>query len=216
MDNEKKENNLNNEIGKDSNLDAVEVNEESNESHDEMIGSEFEEKNNSNCEELKNNEESELSDESECEPEFQIRILENRLKEQEDSYLRLNAEYTNYRRRTSEEKTSIGLFANEKLMNELIPVIDNMERALESFEDKESSMYKGVDLVYKQMISSLEKAGLEYINAESGLDFDPNVHMAVLQEESVEFEPGKIIMELQKGYKLGKKVLRASMVKVSC
>lgn len=151
-----------------------------------------------------------------CEPEFQIRILENKLKEQEDAYMRINAEYANYRRRTSEEKSSIGLFANEKIMNELIPVIDNMERALSSFEDKENPLYKGVELVYKQMIEALNKNGLESISSEIGEDFDPNFHMAVLQEENSDFEAGKIVMVLQNGYKLGNKVLRAAMVKVSC
>lgn len=155
-------------------------------------------------------------EDSDCEPRLKIRMLENKIKEQEDTYLRLNAEYTNYRRRTAEEKSSIGIFANEKLMNELIPVIDNMERALESFENKEDSLYMGVDMVYKQMLDSLTKSGLEVIDSNEGVDFDPNFHMAVLQEASAEHEAGKVILTLQKGYKLGKKVLRPSMVKVSC
>lgn len=153
--------------------------------------------------------------ENECEPAFKIRILENKIKEQEDAYLRINAEYSNFRRRTAEEKNSIGIFANEKIMAELIPVLDNMERALEAYEDKENQLYIGVEMVYKQLVDALEKSGLEVINAGIGDDFDHNFHMAVLQEKSSEYDSGKILMELQKGYKLGKKVLRASMVKVS-
>lgn len=149
------------------------------------------------------------------EPAFQIKKMESQLKEQEEAFLRLSAEYSNFRRRTTEEKESIGLYANEKVMNELIPVIDNMERALESFEDKENPLYKGVELVYKQMLDALAKAGLEEIPSEVGSDFDHNMHMAVMQEPSEDYEAGKITLVLQKGYRLGKKVLRASMVKVS-
>lgn len=154
--------------------------------------------------------------ENQCEPEFEIRLLENKLKEQEEAFLRVNAEYSNFRRRTSEEKASIGLFANEKIMNELIPVLDNMERALDAYEDKENQLFVGVDMVYKQLVDALQKSGLEEIQANIGDEFDHKYHMAVLQEESSDYEAGKILMVLQKGYKLGKKVIRASMVKVSC
>ena len=152
----------------------------------------------------------------ESEPVFKIKSLENKLKDQEEAILRLNAEYANFRRRTAEEKATIGLYANEKAFNELIPVIDNMERALEACDDKESPLFVGVDMVYKQLIDALKNSGLERIDAEPGQDFDPNLHMAVMQEASDEYEPGKILMVLQKGYRLDKKVLRASMVKVSC
>lgn len=169
--------------------------------------------------EEKSGPESEGSDQEnidECEPAFKIKSLENKIKDQEEAILRLNAEYANFRRRTAEEKATIGLYANEKVFNELIPVIDNMERALEACEDKESSLFVGVDMVYKQLLDALKSSGLESIDAELGQEFDPNLHMAVMQEASDEYEPGKILMVLQKGYKLDKKVLRASMVKVSC
>ena len=169
--------------------------------------------------EEKSGPESEGSDQEnidECEPAFKIKSLENKIKDQEEAILRLNAEYANFRRRTAEEKATIGLYANEKVFNELIPVIDNMKRALEACEDKESPLFVGVDMVYKQLIDALKNSGLESIDAELGQEFDPNLHMAVMQEASDEYEPGKILMVLQKGYKLDKKVLRASMVKVSC
>ena len=169
--------------------------------------------------EEKSGPESEGSDQEnidECEPAFKIKSLENKIKDQEEAILRLNAEYANFRRRTAEEKATIGLYANEKVFNELIPVIDNMKRALEACEDKESPLFVGVDMVYKQLLDALKSSGLESIDAELGQKFDPNLHMAVMQEASDEYEPGKILMVLQKGYKLDKKVLRASMVKVSC
>jgi len=164
--------------------------------------------------------EKELGDDSEpendMEPAFKIKQIENKLAEQEDALKRVNAEYANFRRRTSEERDTIALYANEKVMNELLPVLDNFERALDAVEDKEDNLYKGVDMIRIQLIEALKKSGLEKIDAQAGVDFDPNFHMAVMQEESSEYEAGKILMELQPGYKLGKKVLRASMVKVSC
>ena len=104
----------------------------------------------------------------ESEPVFKIKSLENKLKDQEEAILRLNAEYANFRRRTAEEKATIGLYANEKAFNELIPVIDNMERALEACDDKESPLFVGVDMVYKQLIDALKNSGLERIDAEPG------------------------------------------------
>ena len=141
--------------------------------------------------------------------------LQDELDELDDKYQRLQAEYANYRRRTQQEKDSLALFANEKIMTELIPVVDSMERALEACEDKEDSMYKGIDLVHKQLIDTLSKLGLEHIEALEQ-EFDPNYHLAVMQESVEGVEPNKVVMELQKGYKLGNKVIRASMVKVSC
>lgn len=141
--------------------------------------------------------------------------LKDEIDELTDNYQRLQAEYANYRRRTQQEKDSLSLFANEKIMTELIPVIDSMERALDACEDKDDSMYKGIDLVHKQLIDTLSKLGLEHIEA-LDQEFDPNYHLAVMQENVEGIEPNKVVMELQKGYKLGEKVIRASMVKVSC
>ncbi len=145
----------------------------------------------------------------------QIKDLEAKIVESEDKYKRLQAEYSNYIRRTQQEKETIGIFANEKIITELIPVIDNMERALDAYTDKEDALYKGVDLVYKQLKDALAKFGVEEIEAENA-EFDPNFHMAVMQESVEGVEPNKVVMVLQKGYKLGTKVIRPTMVKVSC
>ena len=138
-----------------------------------------------------------------------------KIEELTDSLQRLQAEYANYRRRTQQEKETIGVFANEKILNELIPVVDSMERALEACTDKEDTMYKGIDLVYKQLTATFEKFGVQEIEAENA-DFDPNLHLAVMQEAVDGVEANKVVMVLQKGYKLNTKVLRPSMVKVSC
>lgn len=147
------------------------------------------------------------------------KLQEKKLQEEidtlSDQYQRLQAEYSNYRRRTQQEKETMGVFANEKILSELIPVIDNMERALQVFENKEDSVYQGIDMVYKQLQSTLNKFGVEEIEALDN-DFDPNLHLAVMQEPVEGVDANKVVMILQKGYKLGTKVLRPSMVKVSC
>ncbi|MDU4860010.1 MAG: nucleotide exchange factor GrpE [Terrisporobacter othiniensis] len=144
-----------------------------------------------------------------------IEELEKQVEEKEDKYLRLQAEYSNYMRRTQEEKQTIGIFANEKIITELIPVIDSMERAMDACADKENDMYKGIELVHKQLIDCLEKFEVEEISALNE-DFDPNLHLAVMQESIEGVEPNKVVMVLQKGYKLNTKVIRPTMVKVSC
>lgn len=145
----------------------------------------------------------------------QIEELEKQVEEKDDKYKRLQAEYSNYIRRTQEEKQTIGIFANEKIITELIPVIDSMERAMEACADKEDDMYKGIELVHKQLIDCLQKFEVEEINALNE-DFDPNLHLAVMQESIDGVEPNKVVMVLQKGYKLNTKVIRPTMVKVSC
>ena len=140
---------------------------------------------------------------------------DKKVEELTDTLQRLQAEYANYRRRTQQEKETMGIFANEKILNELITVMDNMERAMDACTDKEDSMYKGIDMVQKQLKATFEKFGLEEIEAEAQ-EFDPNLHLAVMQEPVEGTEANKVVMVLQKGYKLNTKVLRPAMVKVSC
>ncbi len=141
--------------------------------------------------------------------------LQKQIDEKDDKYKRLQAEYSNYMRRTQQEKETIGLFANEKIIGELIPVLDSMERAIDACTDKEDNMYKGIELVHKQLIDCLQKFGVEEIAALNE-EFDPNLHLAVMQESVEGVEPNKVVMVLQKGYKLKTKVIRPTMVKVSC
>ena len=141
--------------------------------------------------------------------------LQKQIEEKDDKYKRLQAEYSNYMRRTQQEKETIGLFANEKMIKELIPVLDSMERAIDACTDKEDVMYKGIELVHKQLLDCLQKFGVEEI-VSLNEDFDPNLHLAVMQESVEGVEPNKVVMVLQKGYKLKTKVIRPTMVKVSC
>ena len=144
-----------------------------------------------------------------------IEELQKQIDEKDDKYKRLQAEYSNYMRRTQQEKETIGLFANEKIIGELIPVLDCMERAIDACTDKEDNMYKGIELVHKQLIDCLQKFGVEEIAALNE-EFDPNLHLAVMQESVEGVEANKVVMVLQKGYKLKTKVIRPTMVKVSC
>lgn len=128
-------------------------------------------------------------------------------------YLRLMADFQNFKRRTEKEKSDIYAFANEKIISELLNVIDNFERALDA-GNAEDSFYKGMEMILKQLLGVLEKAGASEIAA-LGEEFDPNFHNAVMTEDSDEYESGKVTEVLQKGYVLNNKVIRPSMVKVA-
>jgi molecular chaperone GrpE len=128
-------------------------------------------------------------------------------------YLRLAADFQNYKRRVEKEKNDIYAYANEKLMAELLNVIDNFERAL-AVESVDTGMKEGMEMIFKQLIDVLGSCGLEEIPAE-GQDFDPNCHHAVQSESSDSHRSGQIIKVLQKGYTLNKKVIRPSMVIVA-
>lgn len=136
---------------------------------------------------------------------------------QEDAdrkYLRLMADFQNYKRRVEKEKRDLYSYANEKIMGELLEVMDNFERALEqSANDSGTGLMEGMEMIFKQLSDVLEKEGLKEIEA-LGEDFDPNVHNAVMTEETEEYESGKVSGVMQKGYTLNGKVIRPSMVKV--
>lgn len=146
----------------------------------------------------------------------EVQESEDELAKLQDRYLRLQAEYSNYRRRTTEEKASIYKHANERLILDILPVLDNFERALTSMESDDAAKpyVEGVELIQKSLIQVLEKEGLCAIEA-LGQEFDPCQHHAVLTEECSENEAGVVLDELQKGYSLKEKVIRPTMVKVS-
>lgn len=127
-------------------------------------------------------------------------------------YLRLMADFQNYKKRVEKEKTDLYSYANEKLVTELLAVLDNFERAL-AHEDSGDGFKEGMEMIFKQLMDVLEKSGLAEIAA-LGEDFDPNFHNAVMTEETEEYESGKVSGVLQKGYTLNGKVIRPSMVKV--
>ncbi len=137
--------------------------------------------------------------------------------EEKDSerYLRLMAEFQNFKKRAAKEKSDIHAYANEKIIGELLPVLDNFERALSSNAADDPEAYaKGMAMICEQMKTALEKAGLKEIEA-LGKEFNPTMHNAVISEESEEHESGFVSKELQKGYTLNGKVVRPTMVAVA-
>ncbi|AKL95805.1 co-chaperone protein GrpE [Clostridium aceticum] len=144
--------------------------------------------------------------------------LEEKEEESKDHYdrmLRLQAEFTNYKKRVEKEKSDIYLYANEKLALELLSSIDNLERALDSQteDSKGNPVYEGIELVLKQMKDTLKNHGIEEIEA-LHKPFDMNLHHAVMREEA-EAESDEVIEVFQKGYTIHGKVLRPAMVKVA-
>lgn len=127
-------------------------------------------------------------------------------------YMRLMADFQNYKKRVEKEKSDLYSYANEKLVGEQLAVLDNFERALEQ-ETADESFKEGMKMIFKQLSDVLEKSGLAEIPA-LGEDFDPNFHNAVMTEETEEYESGKVSGVMQKGYTLNGKVIRPSMVKV--
>lgn len=135
--------------------------------------------------------------------------------EEEESarYMRLMADFQNYKKRVEKEKTDIYSYANEKIATELLAVLDNFERALDH-ECSDKGFKEGMDMIFKQMFEVLEKSGLAEIPALNE-EFDPNFHNAVMTEDTDEYESGKVSGVLQKGYTLNGKVIRPTMVKVA-
>ncbi len=129
---------------------------------------------------------------------------------------RLQADFDNYRKRTQKEKTELIKYASERLVVELLPVLDNFDRAVSAAKVNPdfTSFSQGVEMILRQMQTALSKEGLKAMDA-VGQPFDPNLHDAVLRVASEEHPENTVLEELQKGYYLKEKVLRPCMVKVS-
>lgn len=128
--------------------------------------------------------------------------------------LRLQADFINFRKRTEKEKESQYSYGIECFVVDLLPILDNFERALNTQMNKDDGFYKGVEMINNQIIGLLKKHSIEEVDA-LGKPFDPNYHHAVVMEESKEYDSNVVIEVLQKGYLFNDKVIRPSMVKVS-
>lgn len=164
-------------------------------------------------------EDTEENRDNECEltvEELQEIILkkENELEEMNTKLLRLQADFVNYRKRTDKEKEGLIDYGIETIVCELLPILDNFERALESEKDKDNGFYKGIEMIRHQLLELLKNNGIEEIDALNA-QFDPNYHHAVLMEEVEDVDEGTIVGVLQKGYKFKEKVIRPSMVRVA-
>jgi molecular chaperone GrpE len=132
----------------------------------------------------------------------------------DDAYLRLAADFDNYRKRVARDQAELYRRANERLLDELLPVLDDLERALEAAaQHEEAKLEEGVELVHRSLSALLARHGLTEIDADGA--FDPHVHEAMLTQPADGAEDGSVLQVLQKGYRLGDRVLRPARVIVA-
>ena len=149
----------------------------------------------------------------EAEPNDQVAALEAERDEYLNDLKRVAAEFENYRKRVSRDQQSLVARAHERLVKELLPVLDDLERALAAAEEhEEAKLEEGVQLVHRELKAALDREGLAEIETDGV--FDPHVHEALLSQAS-EAEEGSVLEVLQKGYKLGDRVLRPARVVVA-
>lgn len=147
--------------------------------------------------------------------EAEIEELKTKLAEEQDKYMRLYAEYDNFRRRSAKEREGVYSDAYCDALQNILPIIDNLERATQySSEAPDSPMAKGIELTIKSCVEALNKMGVYEIEA-LGKQFDPNFHNAVMHVDDDSFGENEIVEVFMKGYVKGDKVLRFSMVKVA-
>ncbi|MBM7577645.1 molecular chaperone GrpE [Jeotgalibacillus terrae] len=141
---------------------------------------------------------------------------QQKAEEAEDKYLRLRAEFDNYRRRIQKENETLQKYRAQNVVTGILPALDNFERALniETTNDESASLLKGMQMVHSSLLEALKAEGVEVIES-VGQQFDPNLHQAVMQVSEEGTESNTVIEELQKGYKLKDRVIRPSMVKVN-
>jgi molecular chaperone GrpE len=147
----------------------------------------------------------------------QIDSLKAQLEASSNQYTRLVADFDNYRKRTQKEKDDLDAQVKRNTITELLPVVDNFERArahLKPQDDAQMAIHKSYQGVYKQLVDSLKRLGVSPMRPE-GQPFDPNLHEAVLREPTDEHPEGTVLEELVRGYFLGERVLRHAMVKVA-
>ena len=152
-------------------------------------------------------------EEAEPQPTEEELKLRKEVAEVKDSYLRLMAEYENFRRRSAKEKEEISDTAKGTAVAEILPIIDNFERAL-NVETEDSAYKSGVEMIFKQFIEVLSKLGVEIIDP-LGETFDPNIANAVNQIEDPELGENVVAQVFQKGYRVGGKIIRYAMVVVA-
>ncbi len=160
----------------------------------------------------------ETSDEEDAVAEYndtatEIASLEDALNEANNKYIRLFAEYDNYRKRTAKEKTETYNNAVAKCIEDLLPVIDSFERSLE-VECSDENFKNGMSMIFGQLKSFLEKMNVTAIDA-LGAEFDPNIHNAISQQDDTDYASNHVCTVFQKGYKIGDKLIRPAMVAVA-
>jgi molecular chaperone GrpE len=152
----------------------------------------------------------------EAEPSIDPAELQKQRDDYYDRLLRKTAEFDNYRKRIERERIQLSEAAAADLLEELLPLVDDMERALKADAGSEATaaMRRGVELIHKQLIDTLRKRGATPIDS-LGADFDPHFHMAVAHEPADDRREGEVVEEFRRGYMLGDRLLRPAMVKVA-
>jgi len=145
-----------------------------------------------------------------------IKELEEKIDEYENRYVRLRADFDNFRRRVDLDKQASEKYRAQHLITNLLPAIDNFERALQmaSEDEQTKQLLQGMEMVYRNILEALKKEGVEPIEA-LGKEFDPHYHQAIMQAQEEDVESNIIVEEFQKGYILKDRVIRPSMVKVN-
>lgn len=146
----------------------------------------------------------------------EVETLKKQLEEADNKYLRLHADTENFKQRMRNEKETQQKYKSQSVMTNILPILDNFERALqvEAKTEEAHSMMEGMDMIYRSLVDALKSEGLALIDAVDQ-PFDPNVHQAVMTDQVEDKESGVVLEELQKGYKLKDRVLRPTMVKVN-
>ena len=142
-----------------------------------------------------------------------VETLAAALQEKDNRLKRLQADFENFHRRTSKEREEIGNVVTQELLKNLLPIVDNFDRAMATEQQDGEAFKKGVEMIYTQLGETLKNVGLEPIETE-GQKFDPNFHQAVMRVENPDLDDDTIAQELQKGYIVKGKVIRPSMVQV--
>lgn len=147
----------------------------------------------------------------------EIEALKAQVEDRTQQYMRIAADFENFRRRTQSERQNLEVQVKCSTIKELLPVVDNFERARSQIKpetEAEMTIHKSYQSVYKQLVDCLKRVGVAPMRAE-GQEFDPNLHEAVMRQPTSEYEEGVVMEELMRGYLLGERVLRHAMVKVA-
>ena len=155
----------------------------------------------------------EPEDETACGP-SSLNEARQQIDELNERVVRLTADYDNFRKRAQRDKIEARQFANQGILEKLLPVLDNFEMAIIAVKDADPSVRDGVQMIYEQLLGVLKTEGVEPVDA-VGQQFDPNMHEAISQEESDEVEEGKVINQIQRGFILNDRLVRPARVVVA-
>ena len=148
-----------------------------------------------------------------ADPAAELARVQQQLEEAQQQALRLQADFANFRKRSNKEREELSDVVTQEILKDMLPILDNFERAMAAETKDVEAFQKGVEMIYTQFQETLKKDGLEKIETE-GQKFDPNFHQAVMRVQNPELEDDMIAQELQKGYVVKGRVIRPSMVQV--